>query len=322
MAGQIVVSSTTDSQDAVNAAAEYGNSQPEKKKVEQSSEALEAESVAESETAKTEEEPQEEEPKEEEGEEEEPEVVDKHKKKLLRQINRLTGQRYSLQEQLDEVREQLRKVKEGGGGGQQQQAAPQPGRPKPDPKDAKYKGRPYEEFVEDFTDWKVEQREIAKAIAEQQAYVRGIFDDYNASVARAREKIADFDEVVGKDNVPVPLIAINAMYELENGPEVAYYLARHPDVREQLLEWNEPNVRGGVRKIMAALDRISEQLSPQQPASGSNNGSPQRPRPVSPPAPIKPLGGASATRTSVPMDEMPYQEYKRAREAEIRGRRR
>jgi hypothetical protein len=43
-------------------------------------------------------------------------------------------------------------------------------------------------------------------------------------------------------------------------------------------------------------------------------------RPVSKaPAPIRPIGGSS-TKSSLPLDELPYQEYKREREKQAKAR--
>lgn len=306
MASEITVSSSTDTQKAVDEAARYGSksatTEAEKAEPKESEVAQEAETEAEPETAT--EESSKEEP-EEEGEESE--VVGKTRRKLLRQVSRLNSRNITLQEQLEEARERLRKAEEGAGG-----KPPSPAQQgKPDPKDAKYKGRPYEEYVEDLADWKLSQREVAKAQAEQDQYVRQVFDDYNQQVEQMRDKYDDFDEVLGKDNVPVPMIAINAMYEMSNGAEVAYYIAKHPELREQLLEWNEPNTRGGIRRIIVELDRISEQLGGTSASRSKNNGSP-KPRPVTAaPAPIKPLGGASASRSTADPDKMDYQTYKR-----------
>lgn len=328
----IYVSSTTGTQQDVDDAANYDPDRkavrPANTKEEQpsadSDDSSESETAAEPDAAEepesTEEEEEAEGPEEEEQpEEEEPPEVAKgpgQHKRLMRRLNELFEQRLTLREQNEALREENRRLKEGKG------AEPEPpqqpaGLRRPDPSDAKYKGKPYEEFVEDLADFKVKERELQKAQADREAFVRGIFDEYNQQVEVARSKFEDFDEVVGKD-VQVPVIAINAMYELDNGPEVAYYLGKHPEVREQLLDWNEPGTKGGYRRIVVELDRISRELA--EPASPPRNGgtraqssSSPKPRSVTPtPAPIKPLGGSSATRSaSVDPNNMDYQQYKR-----------
>ena len=83
----------------------------------------------------------------------------------------------------------------------------------------------------------------------------------------ARSKYGDFDEVVSRQD-QIPVIAINIMYEMENGPEVAYYLGKHSEVRERLLDWNRLGTKGGYRHIVVELDRISRALSSSR-SSGS-----------------------------------------------------
>lgn len=323
----IYVSSTTGTQQDVDDAANYD---PDAKTKEgqpsaDSGGSPELETAAEPDAAEEPESTEEEEgPEEEERpEEEEPPEVARGPgthKRLMRRLNELFEQRLTLREELDAVREENRRLKEGKGAAEAAPpAGPQPLR-RPDPSDAKYKGRPYEEFVEDLADFKVKERELVKAQQDHEAFVRGIFDDYNQQVEVARGNHEDFDEVVGKD-VQVPVIAINAMYELDNGPEVAYYLGKHPEVREQLLDWNEPGTKGGMRRIVVELDRISSELAEPSsgrsttPSNGRNTQSSPKPesrtRSATPP-PIKPLGGASAAaRSNADPGNMDYQSYKR-----------
>jgi hypothetical protein len=308
MAGEITVSSTTDSQEAVNQAAAFKSdklvtSQPEEATTEQRSEAEQAETEAESEPA---EKPEKEEPEEDEPEEEQPEqAVGKTRRKLLRQVSRLNSRNVTLQEQLEEANIRLRKLERGGEEKPPAEAAPSG---KPDPRDAKFKT--YEDYVEALADYKLEQKEKAKAQAAQEEYLRGIFDDYNKQVEGARDLHDDFDDVVDQ-SVAVPIVAINAMYEMDNGAEVAYYLGKHPDVRDQLLEWNTPGTKGGYRRIIVELNKISEELSGNGSASTpTRNSQNSRPR-TQAPAPIRPVSGASNTKSSVDPGSMSYQDYKK-----------
>ena len=82
------------------------------------------------------------------------------------------------------------------------------------------------------------------------------------------------------------------MYELDNGAEVAYYLGKHPEVRDQLMEWNEAGVKGGQRKIVVELDRISSQLNGHS-STGAAASSPNPRTAPRPPAPIRPVGATS-----------------------------
>jgi chromosome segregation ATPase len=303
----ITVSSTTETQEQLQQAADYGlktgkkaSAQPSEVETAEHPEADEAASGAESETAQEEAEQVEAEEEEEEEEEQSAQApVGKTRKKLLRRLSRLHSENLTLQERLEAAEEKLRKA-----GGEEPSAAGSAA--KPNPKDYK----DYEAYVEALTDWKIKQRDLEQAQAAQNEYLKSVFDDYNQQVEAARQTHDDFDEVVGS-SVQVPVIAINAMYEMDNGAEVAYYLGQHPEVRAELLEWNQPGIKGGVRKMLAKLDRISEDLSKGTTPSSRSNGSPVRSKPAtSAPAPIKPVG-TSSTRSTVTPDDLSYQDYKK-----------
>jgi hypothetical protein len=294
MAGEVVVSSTTDSQAAVDAAAHAYGEQPGEEKVEQpepsekAKEKPEDETEAESETAKPE--------SEEEEEEELAEPASKGRRRLLRRVSTLTGRNFRLQEQLDELQARLKQA-DGG----PKTPAPAAG---PPPKPTQDQFKDYESFVEALADWRIDERDRLKAQQAHEAYVQQIYTEYNQQVDDARETHQDFDEVVGQA-AQVPMVAINMMYELDNGAEVAYFLGKHPEVREQMLEWNTPGTKGGIRKIVVELDRISTQLS----GKSSSNGTSPKPRVAAPPAPIKPVGATS--RSTANPGEMNMRDYKK-----------
>lgn len=296
MAGNITVSSTTDTQDAVNAAARYGVAaetvEPEVETDDKETETREAETPAEPEPAKP---PEQDEP----DEEEEAEPESKSRRKLNRKVLRLHSE-------LDEARERIRKLEAEKGGKPDEAPAPQ-GKPTRD------QFKTDEAFVEALADYRIAEREKQRAEQERQAYAQMLADDYNQQVETARTTHEDFDEVIDSD-AKIPQLAIDVMKEMENGAEVAYYVAKHPEVREKLLEWNEPYVRGGGRKIISTLDSIADKLN-----GGSSSPSPPseapKPRPAvaRPPAPIKPVGGASPSRSTVEPDSLSYRDYKKWR---------
>ena len=97
------------------------------------------------------------------------------------------------------------------------------------------------------------------------------------------------------------------MVELDNGPDVAYYLAQHPDEAEKLMDLSP------VRTI-AAITKIADKIA----------GESAKPAPkakVEPPTPITPVG-ASATRGNIPLDELPMREYIKIRNRQERENRR
>ena len=314
----LTVSSTTATQAELQEAADYGIkravSAEAEVETEEHPDADEAESGAEPEPAQhpesepETEEPEEEEEQEEEAEEEPPETaarVTKSRRKLLRRLSRLHGENLTLTEKLEQTEERLRRLE----GGDQKPAGEALPADKPNPKNFK----DYEQYVEALADWKIQQRDLERAKAAQAEYLQEIWDSYQQQMETSRKTHDDYDEIVGTA-AQIPVLAINAMYEMENGAEVAYFLGKHADVRAELLEWNQPGYKGGVRKILAKLDRISEELEqPKTSSSAPRNGSaPARTRPsTTAPAPIRPVGSASSTRSSTDPGNLSFQDYKR-----------
>lgn len=193
---------------------------------------------------------------------------------------------------------------------------------KPDPKDFST----YEEYVEALSEYKAEQiveRTLAKReqTAENQSKqetLQAKFDAYNAGVEQAREKYDDFDDVVGQ-STPIPQSAQVAIIGLENGPEIAYYLGQNPEVCERLVELVDDPVAVAVEvgRIAAGLaggkppaKAVAASAAPAKPAAAA------RPK-TQAPEPVKPMGGGT-TQSTIPLDELPYSEYRRRRMAERR----
>jgi hypothetical protein len=133
----------------------------------------------------------------------------------------------------------------------------------------------------------------------------------------AREKYPDFD-VVAFRNVPIYEGVAEIIRTHENGTDLQYYLASNPDVAKQLIEMPPA-------KAMAKAGAIAEALSEEEPQEESNVRSESyvavEPRRASSsaPAPIRPVGG-SATRVSLPLDELPYRDFVKEREKQERNR--
>ena len=127
-------------------------------------------------------------------------------------------------------------------------------------------------------------------------------------VGQFKTEAQDFDEVLADvDHIEIKPFFQQALMEDEMGPKLAYELARNPETFEKLARIASP---------LAAIKALGE-------FKGSLNGKTTPPRkPVSQaPPPIRPVGqGASGTST-VPLDQMDYQSFKRARAKQIAARR-
>ena len=315
MSGDVTVASTTDSQEAVDAAANYGivTAQPAAAPAEEtvetpSSDAEEAETVARSEPAR-EEEPEEEEPSEPAEEEEEPEqeAMGKTRRKLLRTVSRLNRERYDLKERLEIAEEKLRRFDERGSKEPAPAAAP-PGRPDKD----KYAN--VDDYVQDMVKWTLEERARLDTQQKIEQYKQEAFANYNRELENARDTYSDFDDVL-RQEMTIPELARDVMFEMDNGPEVAYYLGTHPETVGKLLEYNAPFRRGGQARIVAELYKISDQLGESsQSAPVKSNGSSKTTR-TAPrrPEPIEPVRGGSA-KVAVDPDKLPFRAFVRWRE--------
>jgi hypothetical protein len=105
-----------------------------------------------------------------------------------------------------------------------------------------------------------------------------------------RAQTPDIAELVG-----------DALLALPGGPEATLYLIRHPEQARELQGLPEHVAVAKVAQLTARLDPAAK-----------------RQRSNAPP-PISPVGG-SATRSSLPLDELPYAEYRRRRDEQSKNR--
>jgi hypothetical protein len=168
--------------------------------------------------------------------------------------------------------------------------------------------------MNDFLDDKRQEfRAQAEAKRDWEAQRQETVTAYNRQVTEFKKEHADFDQVIGKD-ITLPQVALDTIVELAN-PAIAYYLAQHPEVCDEL---NDNVNRPGW--VAARVGQIAAQVgmtTAEEVTEGESEESPVR-RSAAPP-PIKPVGG-SATRSSVPLDEMPYSEYRKIRDRQAQER--
>ncbi len=171
-----------------------------------------------------------------------------------------------------------------------------------------------DQFVEALTDWKAGQRlqqqkqaEIAQA---EEARVRQVMDTYDQAAQSARKKYPDFEKVVGRSDLKIPQAAQLAIIESGSvGPDIAYYLGKHPEVCAELIQMSPSRAVAKIGQIELKVTKGKEKEQQPTPAVGRM-----------PPAPITPVGGSSS-RSSVPLGELPYRDYKRLRDQEERNNR-
>lgn len=184
------------------------------------------------------------------------------------------------------------------------------------PVKADFAGRE-DEYIEALVDWTAEQK-IAKAKqdearAAEAAQQKETFDAYNRKVAEAKAVHEDFVEVVGQDIV-IPIPVQLAVIDMDNGPEVAYFLGSNPELCEELMKMKTSKAVAEVWKISEKLGESEgeeEEEAEEKPAAKAKiEEKPGRKAPE----PIRPVGNGK-TRSSVPLNEMSMADYKKARQA-------
>jgi hypothetical protein len=127
---------------------------------------------------------------------------------------------------------------------------------------------------------------------------------HNLNVAAALKSMPEFAASVS--NLQIAHHVSRAVLETDNSADVAIHLARNP---KELDELNKSNAVQAAAKI----GRISERLETLKNAS-------RRER-VTPPPPIRPVGGASS-HSAPPLDEMPIKDFMKIRNKQERERKR
>ena len=162
----------------------------------------------------------------------------------------------------------------------EQQPGPQAGKPKPDD------FKSYEDYLEALADFKAgeklaKERQDTQAAMEREhrAKEKATFQD---RTEKARTKYADFDDVVfGGEAVPVTQPMMDAIFDSEHGPDIAYHLGKHPDDAKRIAGLSPV---AAIREIGKIEARFLQGAMP-----------PEQKRTSKAPEPITPVGGAGAS---------------------------
>ncbi len=221
-------------------------------------------------------------------------------------IDRLIRQNSALEEQL--AAERARKA-----GEQQQQQRTVPA--DEEPKREQFQSDA--EYYKASAKWEVRQEIRAEKEREQRelaaAEEKARNDAYNKRVAESKAKHEDWLEVVNQPII-IPNGVHEAIKEMDNGPEVAYFLGNHPELCEELMEMSASKATGMIWGISEKLEgeksEENEEEEEEKPeAKAKEEEKPERKKYE----PIRPVGGSN--KSSVPLDKMSMADYKKAREA-------
>src|SRR5690242_13163389 len=223
----------------------------------------------------------------------------KPNKGFQKRIDKLTREKYQLEARLAEYERQRHEQGAKVQATQRDSGASTSGKPRLD------QFQSYDDYVEALTDWKFQQRQEqaqAEAIQRQQQEAaqrqqeefKSRFDSYRERVEQAADRYEDWDEVTNK-NVVVPESASIAIIESENGPDITYYLGKHPEVVDELHELSPA-------QQIARVAVIGYEIA-------HPNGSASKRVQTKAPAPVQPVGGSAKGTTMPP--EPSYKDYRR-----------
>jgi len=149
----------------------------------------------------------------------------------------------------------------------------------------------YEEYIDKLSDWKLDQKERARAEEyqkrQQQEQQRTAAESWQKREETLREKHDDYDEAL--ESLKIPNTAALAdirefLGESENGPELLYHLAKNPDEAKRIVELSP-------RRAIAELGKLEATISAPKPKTKTVSNTPAPPQTVvtkSTPA-VKPL---------------------------------
>lgn len=248
----------------------------------------------------------------EEEEEEEPKES-KSSSKFQKRLDKLTEEKYELRDQNRELRERLDRLEATSKKEPQQEETVQ------DQKPLRNQFKTDDEYFESLGRWSArDEARKNEATVEQQRLNEELavtYANYNEGVLAFKEENPDYNTVVGDTKLVIPMAVQTAIISYEQeGPALAYFLAKNPGVATRLREMSST-------RAVAEIGKIHSKLFPDvEEEAEVETLKPPAKKPVSKaPAPIKP-NRASATNSTVNLEDLPYADYRRVRDSQERGR--
>jgi hypothetical protein len=164
-----------------------------------------------------------------------------------------------------------------------------------------------DDFIEALTDWKSDQavakRERQHAEARQQAEFAEVVQQWDSRQKKAIESIPDYAETLANAEINIRDYVHSALLESEKGPEIAYYLALHPEEAKRL---NAMKPLAAIKRIASLESDLSEPDDDAKPEPKVS----ELPKKSKAPEPINPVKGVGASN---PGKAESYEEYRRRR---------
>lgn len=153
------------------------------------------------------------------------------------------------------------------------------------------------QYVQAVAQWTVEQHEAVKEATTTATHIQTAWDQQEA---QAKTKFADYDEAIAADTTRYHPAVLHALQTSEQGAEVAYHLATHPEEAQRIAA-----LAPGA--ALRALGRLEAQLQAAPVAAAATSTPTPTPTPL--PTPLAPVGGAGPGGSTVSPDQLPYDEY-------------
>lgn len=245
-----------------------------------------------------------------EGEEDQPKPK-KSRGGFQRKIDKLTGRAKAAERERDETRAELERLKAERGGGEKRQEQAEsrteeaaPAEPNPDDFET------HQAYVKALVKWDREnadrEKESKQKVEQEQSRRQKNVDAFNASLSEAKAKHKDFEEAsTALDDVFLPGHVVGLIYESENGGELSYQLAKHPEELKRICALAPAAAAREMGKFEAKHLSAPAQSEPKK----------KEPKTTKAPAPVTPVGskGSATAAKSIYSENLSQKEYERLR---------
>ncbi|MEO7938049.1 MAG: hypothetical protein ABIR55_05465 [Burkholderiaceae bacterium] len=144
-------------------------------------------------------------------------------------------------------------------------------------------------YFEALADWKAEQKvqqfsRQTQAERAQEADARqqdSRFDLYRERVQQSADAMPDYETVVGESEVPAAPHVLDSILDSDVGPQLAYHLAKNPDVAERLNAMTPMQAAREIGRLEASVTAAPASAAPIPPPKRTTQA----------PAPITPVRG-------------------------------
>ncbi len=167
------------------------------------------------------------------------------------------------------------------------------------------------EYVDAQVEWKFQQKEAERAQSAKAAEDAKVQAAHVERIKSFAEKTADYDEVLNKADLTLPVPVIQFIRESDAGPRVAYHLSQDKiaggDLAERIGRMSPIKALAEMGKLEAKLTAPKDEPKPAAPS--------KQPEVSRAPAPITPIDGRKGEAEKDPA-KMSFPELRAHREAE------